>query len=83
MHSESTSSKYLELLASVSEVYLQSNMTLAQIARGPANSRSMISRTLTKAPDPRAVEINIKGPPKHRLDLEAVRQTRFKLKRIH
>ena len=70
----------MELLARVSEMYFQSDMTQAQIAHSTGYSRSMISRLLTEAREQGVVEVRINHPLKRRLDLEAALQSQFKLK---
>ncbi len=80
MRNDSASSDHMELLARVSELYFQSDMTQAQIAHQTGYSRSMISRLLTEAREQGVVEVRINHPLKRRLDLETALQAKFRLK---
>ena len=70
------------LLASVSSLYYEHDMTQSQISERLFTSRSKISRLLKEARDKKIVEIIIKEPWERLMDIENEFIKRFKLNHI-
>jgi deoxyribonucleoside regulator len=72
-----------DLLADVSEMYYEDNLTQAEIARSIGLTRSAVSRILAEARQKGIVEIRVRRPIRFDDDLSAALVERFGLKSAH
>ena len=72
-----------DLLADVSEMYYEDNLTQAEIARSIGLTRSAVSRILTEARQKGIVEIRVRRPIRFDEELSAALVGRFGLKSAH